>query len=142
MMEKLTIEHLAPYLPYGLNVMYDDSIWIITGYDNMGCSFDLYKEDGFMKVDDELIKPILRPMSDKIKVNESKLPDEVGWVEPNDLFIDHQGRVSINMQLGGPTLSWDILSIQQYMQREFFSQHYDVFGLIDKGLAIDINTIQ
>lgn len=121
---ELELKHLAPYFHYGLKAIYnfdneENEIVSITGaslfsnemhYQLMfkdGKTIGLFKDD---------FKPILRPLSDLTKdiVSES--------------IIEEVNRCSSN----------DIKVCLSYKQIDFLiSLHFDVFGLIEKGLAID-----
>lgn len=139
---KIEIKHIAPYLPYKINplkIKWFDGIYTLDGLTG-AWNVDLRQAMMVKRnVHIETIKPILRPLKDKIK--EGKSPDDTGYIDPNDLFIDHNGNLAIDFSVGGQTISWDIFSIQNYLNEEYFSKHYDVFGLIPAGLAIDINSI-
>ena len=115
---KLKIEHLAPYLPYGLKIQgtthgeiaelsccTETSVNITTRSFQYGMWADIFE-----------IKPILRPLSDLVKLGSN----ERWWRD--------------KIALGITKLDYE--SIQ-----ELFKEHFDVFGLIEKGLAIDINTL-
>jgi hypothetical protein len=117
---KLELKHLAPYLPYGLNC-YNEmhkrkeilNIVIKDGIKECTVShlFDYY----FYK-----IKPILRPLSDLTKA-------ELKAIEyPSKLRLIHDLKYGY---------------VQYYIMQELFKKKVDVFGLIEKGLAIDINTL-
>ena len=123
---KLELKHLAPYLPYGLSFYYESldgkkqHSWILTSE----------------KLDFALLcqnKPILRPISDllnEITVN-------------NETFIPH-------LALGGrPNLKdYDFVYFEKNIEnlsfglvQQLIEWHIDVFGLIDKGLAISIHEV-
>ena len=127
---KLELKHLAPYLPYGLN-------WFCLDEDSREIEhlptvkiYDLEKqtiEIGGMDIDlsdlpypDGLtIKPILRPLSDlQNKEHENRKVDREYIIEA-DADAD----------------------LSYYEWCYLLENHFDVFGLIKKGLAIDINTI-
>lgn len=120
---KLELKHLAPYLPYELKCKLKDqgkeTIGKLSGCysDNSYAFFDTVEsEHGF-----EDIKPMLRPLSD-LGIEDAKAhnyPDE-GHLE-RSLLSGH-----------APYKVWI----------EFVKEHFDVFGLIEKGLAIDISTIE
>ena len=120
---KLELKHLAPYLPYGLK--FKD---IPKGYNKDRLlnivSFEWCLSNG---------KPILRPLSDltkEIKVNGNLftpnhhplfkifISADMDWFIDNCPFFVDYGQVQ-------KLLEW----------------HFDVFGLIDAGLAIDKNTL-
>jgi hypothetical protein len=121
---KLELKHLSAYLPYKLivcNEMQLAEFGICTntkeelmglGYGNVLTDMD---EFGI-----EYCKPILRPLSDLTKrdAREHNYPDE-GHLERSLL----KGHASYEVWI------------------EYVKEHFDVFGLIEKGLAIDINTL-
>lgn len=117
---ELQLKHLAPYLPYGLSVR------IIS--QNITRHVKSLHHDAIMSRDYHRIhrfndiKPILRPLSD-LKVSKS-LFGEYNWDYPEEF---------INSISGG--------SVEYIYMIELFKQHFDVFGLIEEGLAIDINTL-
>lgn len=134
---KLELKHIAPYLPHqlkiqtSLNEVYELEGLVRENAYLFGLTYPCYIFD---------IKPILRPMPESI-IPYNGLPiDEDGYIEPNDLFIDGNGAVAMDFQAGGQTVSWPIEDMQLFME-SLFSKHFDVFGLIEKGLAVDINTI-
>lgn len=132
---KLELKYIAPYLPYGLKgiiTYHADNKEICTLgvkcdinnvcdiYDFLNSSYDL--------------KPILRPLSDltkEIEVNGEKF---VPILEMERIF-------KINPLWEG----WDFKHIAVELPIEIwnklFEWHFDVFGLIPQGLAIDINTL-
>ncbi len=119
-MEKLTLEHLAPYLPYklrikGINTPKFKSIELTT--DNINnCIHDV--NCGYI---DDWRKPILHPMSD-LKKNNS---------------IDSK---TIQIQL--LELNNDVSIISYQLHSWLCENHYDVFRLIEKGLAVNYNDIK
>jgi hypothetical protein len=124
---KLEIKHLAPYLPYNLKFkeinyggtyllcgIIEDELWF---KDNYGDNFNSI-------ISDESMKPILRPLSDltkEIEVNGERFV-------PNYWF----GR-SLHLQ--------SILDEKFHIVQKLIQWHFDVFGLIEENLAIDINTL-
>lgn len=129
-MEKLELKHLAPYLPYGLRfegkrkdwALFDSGIKIL-------CPVDL---DGRW----EIIKPILRPLSDLTKDENFELYmdlcEEIGVIRCDSLLEA--------LEKG----NYYAIDIQKYhiLEEWLNKNHFDwKFGLIEKGLAIDINTL-
>lgn len=119
---KLELKHLAPYLPYGLKVKYVGKhkyAELITGrsiYNIDGWNGSMLTTLGY-QISFNDYKPILRPLSD-LKYKE----------------------------LGYDSIEFAIYNIKNkyanYINYEYcFEWHFDVFGLIEKGLAIDINTL-
>lgn len=152
-MEKLTIEHLAPYLPYGLKLA------VITKYGYIMSSIHrLNHGEGIGTIKHILTskkyKPILRPLSDlqsvindKILINEhtiNKLIQDKHFVEYG-VFSHYRKMLDIELD-GDPSLQYDKnKSISLYVVLDIYNEllkgHYDIFELIDKGLAIDVNTL-
>ena len=122
---KLTIEHLAPYLPYGLKA--ENCLKKIVeikglhyGSDSVSNELWIFQEETYMRGYLYECKPILRPLSD-LTIEDAyhcDYPDE--------------GHLERSLQSGhAPYFVW----------LELVKEHFDVFGLIEKGLAIDINTL-
>ena len=121
-MNKLELKHLAPYLPYGLELMMESEPGNPEPYIIKMFGVDQYRiqsEDSINVVFGNC-KPILRPLSDLTLTDaeEFMYPDE-GHLERSLLSGHAPYSVWIN----------------------FVSEHYDVFGLIESNLAIDINTL-
>ncbi len=108
---KIPIKHLAPYLPYGLNGIHKDKR-IVFHTDNIW-TFILNA------------KPILRPLSDLTKED---------WI---DEFIFSSDLIESIIKRNGFEFAW--LETSNYLK--LLENHFDVFGLIEKGLAIDINKV-
>lgn len=119
---KLELKHLAPYLPYGLKYIYKGIEWDLTHLET--------------STKDREYKPILRPLSDltkEIEVNGEKFV-------PFDYISDYNP----NTKEIYPCVIMDDGIIEMHYWKDFeklFEWHFDVFGLIDAGLAIDINTL-
>ena len=125
-MEKLTIEYLAPYLPYGLKMYNPKSgqtvkiiglsvtektgINIIIDLNNSGYSIGTFK-------------PLLKPLSERKKYF--------------DKYISNNWS---NFEYYLKCIIYGDLTYSE--MEELFADNYDVFGLIGKGLAIDINTLK
>ncbi len=110
-MEKLELKHLAPYLPYGLKGLGKYP----NGDDNIR---EINISNVMAYVDNDInSKPILRPLSDLT----------------NYKGIFHNWEYIINTELS--------CDITWYEWEALFEHHFDVFGLIEKGLAIDKNTL-
>lgn len=136
MNEKLELKHLAPYLPYGLkceilNYQSDyvgEKYGVISGYYYLaGEPHYIFKTKSEAGKDASLIKPILRPLSDitkEIEVNGEKFI-------PMDIHKLYPGEVT---GLNPAAWSYRVLI-------KLFEWHFDVFGLIDKGLAINLNSL-
>jgi hypothetical protein len=143
---KLELKHLAPYLPYGLKMIHDfEKVResrnkplkpFITTLE--GTEFVYWRTNEIHKY---RFKPILRPLSDLTKeINNEKhtinfIPIEVLQLH-NNVKIDADGLVTDGKDEYG--INW--LSYESFQL--LLQWHFDVFGLIEKGLAIDINTLK
>lgn len=130
-MKKLTIEQLAPYLPYGLKVLEefdvnDPQIREVTGISNSTITTNLqrYPFRQVCNIDD--IKPILRPLSD--------LTDEY----LSELNLDVADEIELREVKDGKMLTG---YLPHLLHELLISKHFDLFDLINSGLAIDINTL-
>ena len=122
---KLELKHLAGYLPYGLK--YKD---IPEGYHKIRI---LYIETIKWCLDNG--KPILRPLSDltkKIEVNGEKFIFSNFYLSENELkTISRCIEMDLNLL--------DFISANVCLKLMYC--HFDIYGLIDAGLAIDINAL-
>lgn len=141
---KLELKHLAPYLPYGLKVIIsyhqEKGVMNLSKLSKYKCWLDnggsihLWQEQYIDK-----IKPILRPLSDltkEIEHNREKFVPSKKY----DLIQDEDGDWCevLHAYYGeSPIAHVMITSFNWWL----FEYHFDVFGLIEKNLAIDINTL-
>jgi hypothetical protein len=159
--EKLTLKELAPYLPYGLSIQRQEvhssesEISKLKGISiNEEISILIHSECSMYYYEDyiEIIKPILRPLSDltgdiKHKESELNVIEEIycdSWMAGrHEVEVTRRGYVIISNDDGSEI---DIC-IEKPQTNEFWvfeillKHHFDVFGLIDRGLAIDVNTL-
>ena len=133
---KLEVKHLAPYLPYSLKcqiknpdnkTVYTDTLQAI--YNNAiqaECTFFniVESQQGF-----EFVKPILRPLHDFHDIN-CKAVCELGLDLTTQMTL-------VDLCLG----KIHYTGLRHSDTQEFLRHHIDIFGLIEKGLAIDINTL-
>lgn len=136
---KLELKHLAPYLPYNLKCEILDykcdyvgeKYLTIKGYYLIGDSpyFNFHAGKEYAGKNTNNFKPILRPLSDLTK-------ERARLAEIFETYDD-----SFDPQLLIEDYRW--LNQMPYgLIEQLFEWHFDVFGLIEKGLAIDINTLQ
>ena len=130
---KLELKHLSPYLPYGLKYIHLDDT------EHIGrLSINTIKK----VLQRTHIKPILRPLSD--------LTEMVDYGTFKTRYWDYLRYDK--WQIDGEGYDWDeLLEFAQSEKgydflphgifQDLIKAHFDVFGLIDKGLAIDINTL-
>ncbi len=152
---KLELKHLAPYLPYGLKAQAPKNGKIILLKGMYGNTLDfLDEEDGHYTYSLDYAKIILRPLSDLTKEIEHngekfvpvesidygpcvvlgrfELETEGGTI---NLFDDDGKQIA---QLGKDFIPFNDYNIITHL----LEWHFDVFGLIEAGLAIDINTLK
>lgn len=133
---ELEVKHLAPYLPYGLKLQYV----VREKVEKTGIMKSIiHNEDEThpTKVSIEwcdsehiwMFKPILRPLKEIQNVIESF--DGIEYYGSNY----EKGRKIDGFSFGGISK----LELSDY--QKLMSMHFDVFGLIEEGLAVDINTL-
>lgn len=152
---KLELKHLAPYLPYGLKAkLSKEGVFNLDSeyrneYAYRICTiidFTTYSKDlgGSMKVDetkdyrfdfDSLseIEIILRPLSDLTKEIEHNGEKFYPYEKLHLCYSDVTNFLSEDLWIGQ---WWDYEKVTKLLE-----YHFDVFGLIEKGLAIDINNL-
>lgn len=135
MKEQLIIEHLSAYLPYGVKIDTPRGVHTLKGINTINETIGLMYWVGTLQETSFSIdcKPILRPLSDITKE------------------IEHNGeRLVPSKVIEDIALEWVVTSVNPYdlikmmgyeNVQKLLSWHFDIFGLIDQGLAIDINTL-
>jgi hypothetical protein len=103
-MEKLTLNHLLAYAPYGVMVTKDN-------WDN-----------------------ILRVVVDRYELDIYDININVALELEAKLILKPLSELNVNPKI--------ILEYPYKDVQDLLSKHYDVFGLIPKGLAYDINTLE
>jgi len=135
---KLELKHLAPYLPYKLKMKGNqggDVFHLLGLRNNETCLFfELsYWEDIFD------FKPMLRPLSDltkEIEIDGEKfVPIDELELEQCELGVNSLGVILFQKSDHEFIYASDIYN--QVLQR-LFEWHFDVFGLIDEGLALPL----
>lgn len=158
---KLELRHLAPYLLHRLKAKNCfNEIVEVKGiqFGNESCNNVLWT---FVKNGDYLqgylyqCKPILRPLSDltkKIEHNGKRFVP-IDWLFENvneklrfsdDRFMDYDdGKSKDILHYSIYDVFSDSITIDEILilTNKIFEWHFDVFSLIEKGLAIDINTL-
>ena len=129
--------HLAPYIPYKLQVIIHDIICEVEG-------IDLHTEDTIIaeRVNFKFteVKPILKPLSD---LNEKVFRDIFKGTKYTYRGFHKSIGYSFKLEehpilyhLNVNVLEWEYIYLIELVKR-----HFDVFGLIAKKLALDINKI-
>lgn len=136
-MKKLELKHFAPYLPFSLECK------DLT--DEMNFTLDPLNIDEVSNDAKYLntIRLYLRPLSDltkEIEVNgENFVPYDYFYDDPENDWFD--GNVWLNYMFEGNSDKTDLNFIPYYIVQKLLEWHFDVFGLIDDGLAININDL-
>jgi hypothetical protein len=136
---EIELKHIAPYLPYGLKMMETHSKKIGQVSDIFTLGYD--EDDIKICVDgsgDEhiwMFKPILHPLSDLINEDYDIRKDLLIYTPLN---LDND--IEFIIETEDYSQEVDLFEGYEIMQK-LFKNHFDVFRLIDKGLAIDINTL-
>jgi hypothetical protein len=128
---ELELKHLAPYLPYGLKIRNGNNNYTLVANAN------LYETDGFVSIGsirEGIDKPILRPLPDLIKVIQHNKEEFIPSIEYHYIKDELEELSSLDCSYIRYA-RYNVVSI-------LFELHFDVFGLIEKGLAIDINSLK
>lgn len=145
---KLELKHIAPYLPYGVHIKHNEGAkLIICG------AFKKYNADDFFiysllnwdkDVKSTDAKPILRPLSDLTKEIEHNGKKFVPIEKINEVDGEYQIRVEDGVMWFCDSCDLELFEVMRCsaLVEKLFDWHFDVFGLIDNGLAIDINTLK
>ncbi|MCE5226488.1 MAG: hypothetical protein LLG05_11620 [Porphyromonadaceae bacterium] len=184
-MNKLELKHLAPYLPYGLQVLTGDGIGKIIGVPDMIINRDVIKvhfganlkkkkfdfgyggseynkpanfgyyyinkivlqnifdKNDILDFSDSRAIPILHPLSDLIKpcLPGGKIPAEemeddlmMSWCVAYDKAYEVITENEATLRAKVKMLPYD-------MVEWLFEHHFDIYGLVDQNLAVDINTL-
>lgn len=142
-MEKLELKYYSQNI--GCELIYENTKYRLDGVQLLSngkiqlfCSYILHNASGIKLSAEECIL-ILRPLSDLTKEIEINGEKFVPMIEIKNLELyshyELEDFIINNFKYGSiESLSYQLLC-------QLFSWHFDVFGLINKGLAIDINTL-
>ena len=119
---KLELKHLAGYLPYELK-----------GFNQNKKIVYFTLSDGRYLLDRNF-KPVLRPLSDLTKEN---VVDMIEYSDFESVYFNSNPSDLIFINTEDKIYLSDILKNTEFLLKN----HFDIYGLIDAGLAIDINTI-
>ena len=169
-MSKLELKHIVGYLPYGLEILRPDGriSLKLRGVCDSSYIFIENNEDHFGDLESNHNKPILRPLSDLVG---NKTADEIGrhpliyitsiyvekiikskweyskydfnWEGDNSAMntgrsiATYNGEIIFDISKGDDVTYLPYCIIEQLLEWQF-----DVHGLIEKGLAIDVNTLE
>ena len=136
---KLELKHLAPYLPYDLKYASNQN------FDIKISKWELKMVEHQIKIINDCkfendYKPILRPLFDlteEIEVNGKHFIPCYQWDHSNPEQDTYCDRI-INVASDPSSVEY----LDYFIVEKLFEWHFDIFGLIDAGLAIDINTVK
>lgn len=140
MNDKLTIQELAAYLPWGLRVKHtvnyngftEDSFVSLESLSEECASFSDFSCDWFFDNDENDcdIKLLLYPLSSLTKEIEHK----------GEKFVPVEKMKELD--LGSLPRSLDYRWLYYHQSQKLLEWNFDIFGLLDRGLAVDKTTIQ
>ncbi|WP_312922560.1 hypothetical protein [Empedobacter brevis] len=155
----LELKHISPYLPYELTGICTEEfsgIEKVIGISKYSNTDEVYLITSLDDLDIEYFKPIFRPLSDltkEIEVDREKFvpidaiksmsdmpySNSFRYEEGNFIFTEQR----LISEYGSHSwLDFDHVASNQILFFEkLYEWHFDVFGLIEKGLAVDINTL-
>jgi len=126
-MEKLELKHFAPYLPYKLIGDNNGTKFYLGTFDNMlGNGIETRSIGHWFN---NQIKPILHPLSELSDINGKYL---------SNCELDLTDQITLT-ELANKKINF--AHLEYHLAVYLFENHFDVFGLIENNLAIDINTI-
>jgi len=137
-MKQLTIGHLAPYLPYGLGLKCESGdIGVLTALDENDSSICIRFDDDLdvlaFRRELEDITPILRPLSQLIDRFDTKECGNCRAIDYISTSIKDEKQTILIVSKGIPIIN----SLEYWKIARLLELHFDVFGLIDAGLAIE-----
>lgn len=126
------MDKVAPYLPYGVKIINEKWQHVILEVEHLETS-----KDGNFRY---WFRPYLRPLSELVKdepdgeslLDELRFSSELNWCDAYDEFLNC-------FDIDNP----EYMSTAPYeIVIWLLKNHFDIFDLIDKGLAIDINALE
>ncbi len=130
--KELLTKDLCTRLPYDVKVLYDNKVYNI---DYVSCTYEEIKlNDCFnYTLNISVVKPYLFPLSSMTKEQLFEVQEILG---KNEIEIE-DGFLSI-IDSDRNTISYlEILALLEW----FYKNHFDINGLIEKGLAIDATNL-
>ncbi len=141
---KLELKHIAPYLPYGLKFYNTDmevDFKLTIQEESEPNTIDL---ENVISMQD-VYKPILRPLSDLTKEIEHNGEKFVPIEYFSEHYTDHLVRFEKPDYIileDDYSISQNVLGAPLAIIEKLYEWHFDIYGLIENGLAIDINTLE
>ena len=128
--KQLLLQDLLARLPYGV-------IFYVNGHDEIADEINPFEGTvncGFQVFDIEECKPYLRPMSSMTEEEKRELSAKYNWsIMGNDISIRYHSEGYWDDDTECPTNEY--LELFDWLNQH----HFDYRGLIEKGLAIEVN---
>ena len=142
------------------DILKEGSVWTICGYADSDLNIPIGEGeiDGFIWRNEmtyvnfhQGVKPILRPLIDLTKEIKDSNNYEFVYVESLEIGDDDSGTeydhgniktIRLLKSIAENNNFHDVQYLPYLLVQDLIKHHFDVFGLIEKGLAIDINTLE
>jgi len=130
---KLELKHLVGYLPYNAKIL----DFVNGGNCIINDTYVLEPKNCHrcLTFAEETEKPILRPLSDLTKENVLEM---IECSDFESIYFNENPIDLIFINTEDKTYLSDIIRNMDFL----FKNHFDIYGLIENGLAIDINTLK
>ena len=132
MNKEITLEQWCAYLPYGLKVIHARK------KGNIQSTSELTPSDFTWLINQEYVRPILRPLTDltkEIEVDGEKFVP-IEWIEDKHYTLDLHKQCERLLEDERWINQCDYMLVKYLME-----WHFDIHNLIEQGLAIDYNTL-
>jgi len=132
---KLELKHLSGYLPYGLEMYWEDNQY------RPQESWELKYESVDFVLNNQN-KPILRPLSDltkEIEVNGEKFVPLIELLRLSNFDVSRM-KTKEQLEYEDVFCNMDFISFKD--AQKLLEWHFDIYNLIENNLAIDKNTIK
>jgi len=132
---KLELKHLAAYLPYGVKL---SKIHVLNIGNGIGSLSHI------LTTKNDQYKMILRPLSDLFKEIECNGEKLIPIERLRSEFLNIYFEIGIlnSLVIKGKNENFIIYSSTILINEKLCEWHFDIFGLIDAGLSVDINTVK
>lgn len=138
--EKLTLEHLAPYLPYGLKYVSPEYKAISMFDISKGETVETMSAISMVAMTKiNKYKPLLYPISKLTQEIEHNGKKFIPIDSINNLYPEYPLFIEDNSIFITDSCDLNMLEIHEVykLYQKLFEWHFDIFGLIEKGLAIE-----
>jgi hypothetical protein len=137
-MNELEFQHIAPYLGHVLKVKYRDSspIGLLLGADFITeVSFVTFKRGAETLCTKDLVLILKSTDSFTGSQDAKEMQKILGLPDDADLRFSKEKGFTFQHNRANVAITYQLF-------QELYARHYDVLGLIEKGLAVDFNTIK